>query len=240
MGTENNTALLTPTATYTRVRVAGTSEVTSLAETVRRACESTALVKVNNEDTAILASTRLCSIDQAITCVAELYDESVADANKLHKGLTGKRNTFLTPLQVAKREQSAELGSYHADKARKAAAVREAARLEAVKAAEEERLRSAEALETMGRTEDADAIMEAPINVAPVVAAPNPTLPPGQSVRQNWKFEIVDPAALPREYLMPDEKTIGIMVRSMKARTNIPGVRVYAIESVTTRRPPAH
>jgi uncharacterized protein with gpF-like domain len=42
-----------------------------------------------------------------------------------------------------------------------------------------------------------------------------------------WVFEVTDPKAVPREYLMPDEKKIGGVVAAMKDETNIPGVRAW-------------
>lgn len=50
----------------------------------------------------------------------------------------------------------------------------------------------------------------------------------GISKRTIWRFEITDEAALPREYLVPDEKRIGQVVRALKQDTKIPGVRVFA------------
>ena len=57
----------------------------------------------------------------------------------------------------------------------------------------------------------------------------------GLTVREDWKFSIVDAALIPREYLIPDEKKIGRIVRAMKDATNIPGVRVYAEKGIATR-----
>jgi len=42
-----------------------------------------------------------------------------------------------------------------------------------------------------------------------------------------WKFEITDAAAIPREFLMPDEKKITGVVKAMRGETKIPGIRIY-------------
>lgn len=49
----------------------------------------------------------------------------------------------------------------------------------------------------------------------------------GLAMRENWDFEIVDEAAIPREYLIPDEVKIRKVIKIMKDKTNIPGIRVF-------------
>lgn len=48
--------------------------------------------------------------------------------------------------------------------------------------------------------------------------------------RVYWKFEIVDESQIPREFLMPNEKLIGEVVRSRKDQAVIPGVRIFPHE----------
>lgn len=59
--------------------------------------------------------------------------------------------------------------------------------------------------------------------------APPPAIPTDDQVRvaEKWEFEIFDESLLPREYLKPDERAIGGIVRALKGKTNIPGVRVF-------------
>jgi hypothetical protein len=49
----------------------------------------------------------------------------------------------------------------------------------------------------------------------------------GVSKRTVWKFRITDEAAVPREFLLVDEKRIGQIVRAMKGETKIPGIEAY-------------
>lgn len=55
------------------------------------------------------------------------------------------------------------------------------------------------------------------------------------SITQLWRYEVVDAAQLPREYLIPDLARISAAVRKMKDQTRIPGVRVWAEDSVIRR-----
>jgi hypothetical protein len=50
----------------------------------------------------------------------------------------------------------------------------------------------------------------------------------GSYNRTTWHFEVVDAAAIPREYLQPNEQLIGHVVRENKGAVAIPGVRVWS------------
>lgn len=62
--------------------------------------------------------------------------------------------------------------------------------------------------------------------VAPVVQDQTPTFK-GLSMRDSWKFEVVDPAKVPREFLAVDDSKIRRYVQAMKGDSKIDGVRVY-------------
>ena len=95
-------------------------------------------------------------------------------------------------------------------------------RREAQRKAEEEARKERERLEkraaaaaAKGQEEKAEQLAEQ----AQTVVAPVHTEAPkvaGIATRSIWKYRITDPAALPREYLQPDEKKIGAVVRAMK------------------------
>jgi uncharacterized membrane protein YqiK len=71
--------------------------------------------------------------------------------------------------------------------------------------------------------------------VSAPVAAAGARKVSGISTRENWTFEITDPALIPREYLMIDESKIRGVVRALKDATNIPGVRAYSEKSIAAR-----
>jgi len=72
-----------------------------------------------------------------------------------------------------------------------------------------------------------------------ILAKAEPLPPPpkaaGLSFRDDWKFEIVDMAKIPREYLMPDEPKIGHAVRTFKEQCFIPGVRIFMVKTPIQR-----
>lgn len=62
--------------------------------------------------------------------------------------------------------------------------------------------------------------------VAPVIQREAPKVA-GVSFRDVWKFEVTDPAAVPRQYLVIDESRIRKVVQALRGDADIPGVRVW-------------
>jgi len=67
--------------------------------------------------------------------------------------------------------------------------------------------------------------------VAPVIARETPKVV-GVQTRDVWKFEVTDPAAVPREYLTVDESKIRKVVGALKGDTVIAGVRVWSEKAI--------
>lgn len=105
-------------------------------------------------------------------------------------------------------------------------AVQEKAQAEYRKQEEDARLARAAELEAQGRKEEAGQVLDSPVAVPAVVIQKEKT--PGLSFRTVWKFRIVNAALIPRQYLTPDEKAIGGVVRSLQDKAGIPGVEVYS------------
>ena len=106
---------------------------------------------------------------------------------------------------------------------------------EARKQEEERRLQEAILAEQHGQKEEAEAIMETPVQVAPVVVPKSVPKVSGMSIRDNWKFKITNEKLIPREYLKVDEVKIGQVVRALKSAANIPGIEVYNEGTVSGR-----
>ncbi len=104
---------------------------------------------------------------------------------------------------------------------------------EARAAIEAQRKADAKAAKAEGNKKLAEKILAAPIVVPPIEMAPS-SIPQvaGLHRRTVWKFRIVKPAAVPREWCTPDEKAIGEFVRTNKeaAKGKIPGIEVYEDE----------
>lgn len=87
--------------------------------------------------------------------------------------------------------------------------------------------RQAEATAAAARAEakeDKAASVTAPVIVVEAQKAA------GIKSRTDWKFEIVDATKIPREYMMPDEKKIGAVVKATRGSIAIAGVRAYSVK----------
>ena len=100
---------------------------------------------------------------------------------------------------------------------------------------EEERKRKAldkkiETAQKNGKEEKAADLLEqkadvhVPVPVVPTVAEHRT---PGVTKKTIWKFRVLDKNKIPVEYMIPDEKTIGELVRATKGTLEIPGVKIY-------------
>lgn len=133
---------------------------------------------------------------------------------------------------------------------RERAAGNEAAAKEAERIAREEAAAaSAAAAEARAKAEAAQTELEI-AEVAPVLPMIAPTKADGISSRQNWKAECHDLQALVSAaaaaaargdttllgYLEPNTKALGQVAKALKGAARIPGVRIYAEESLAVRR----
>jgi hypothetical protein len=116
-----------------------------------------------------------------------------------------------------KAREKAEADRKAAEAAAAAGRAEEAAKLAARAAATEEK----------AAAKADDLALRAATTVAAVIAREPPKVA-GVSTREVWKFEITDPAAVPREYLVVDEARIRKVVQALKGDAKIAGVRVYA------------
>lgn len=133
-------------------------------------------------------------------------------------------------------EREAAAAAEKARKEREAAEAKIAAMEAAGRAEKAEAMRAAADEKEQVRQAEAFALQAAAqaMPVAPVVDIPRTSVA-GTSIREEWRYEIVDPAMLPREYLIPDEKAIGAVVRALKDRASIPGVRAYSEKNISAR-----
>ncbi len=104
----------------------------------------------------------------------------------------------------------------------------ETARLNALaqKEAEDRAVNEAAEAEKNGDTQTAQAIMEAPVQAAPVVL--DPVIPKRQTrIPEAWTYKVTNPAALPREWMCADDKKLSALARSTKGAISVAGVTFY-------------
>lgn len=105
----------------------------------------------------------------------------------------------------------------------------------ALQAAIDEKLNQAIKAESLGEPELSKEILSEVVTAAPVVI-PKMEMPKGISIRETWKFRVVDETKIPREYLTINEMAIGQVVRALKKETRIPGIEIYCEKTVSGRQ----
>jgi hypothetical protein len=169
--------------------------------------------------------------------VGQSYDPVIKKAHDAHKEALAQKKKYEKPLNEAEKIVKGAMAPYVAeqDRLRREAEEknrREQEEIERKKREEEERaLQEAAKAEAEGRTQDVDnildtaqAVIETP--VAPKTTVPQKVIRDGISSRLVWKWEISDAEAIPREYLIPDEKKIGAALKAANYELSIPGVVV--------------
>jgi hypothetical protein len=172
---------------------------------------------------------------KGVNSICKMITDQLDEAERTAKG---KISQYQARVEMERRERERKAREEAEALQRKldaevAEANRKAAEEARRKAEEEARARKAsdaeiEAAKKKAEEEAAKIAVIAPTVVTPVVQeAPKVTRTESGSASQRkvWTFEVQDPAQVPREYLMVDEKKIRDAVR-MGVR-DIPGVRIY-------------
>jgi hypothetical protein len=223
-----------------------------------RTIETLAYVAPLDDSDRTAADAVLASANAMVIADPHSY-ENAAETVRLiatyARDIEEKRKTLTRPLDESKRRimdffrvpldryNSArsviqtKMMDYRAEERRKAEAARVAA--ERAAQAERERLEEQARIEAeRGNTAKAIKLAErAETTVAAIVAPAIPKVS-GIVARELWRFEIVDESKIPREFLMPDERKIGALVRALKGDAQAilgQGVRVFSEESIGAR-----
>jgi hypothetical protein len=199
---------------------------------------------VRDQATLDAAKLFLHDVDALQAEIDETFDPQISQAHKLHKSLLAEKKKFSEPLERAKTIVGRKAADFLAEQERDRREA-ERKRLEAEEKAREvaeKAVNTAEKLEADGKDKAAAAVVNQAHNRVDEILGAAPEVPEeldtsGLTVREDWKFSIVNEALIPREYLMPDEKKIGRIVRALKDQANIPGIRAYAEKGVATRAP---
>lgn len=189
---------------------------------------------VTNNDEYLQGESLLLSCKQLETEIHEAFDPIVDKAHKAHKEAVAQRTKYLTPIEEGRKILKSKMINFQDEQEK---IRREEQRLleeEARKRAEEEALALAVEAEQTGDKELAAAILEQPVDVAPIMAqkvAPAASrLSAGRSV---WSGEVVNLMALvkavasgqqPLAYLEASKTALSVAAK-LKTSCNIPGLK---------------
>jgi len=210
-------------------------------DTEQIAAESNSLVKtcaeyaIVDQSTYADAGAYLTRIKTVKKRVDDLFDPAVKKAHAAHKELVALKKQFTGPLDNVEHKIKFGMQTWAQEQERIRREKEAEIRRQQEKADEERRLAEAEALEKAGKPEEAEAVLDQPAMVAPVVLPNAQPKIEGVSMREVWRFRIVDESKIPREFLIVDEKKLGAFARNMKQTANVPGVEFYSEKSVAAR-----
>ena len=170
--------------------------------------------------------------------IVEHHAPMKRDADKIKKTILNQEKKARENLIVSKGILAAAIGAYLKKKDEEAA---EKEKIEQDRI-EKERLKIAEGkieiandlrltgdpdnmAEALRLEDEADDLLS---QALPPVEIEKPVKIAGTRVVEYWKYKIEDETKIPREYLIPDTKKIGQIVRAMKEKTDIPGVKVWS------------
>lgn len=94
-------------------------------------------------------------------------------------------------------------------------------------------IEEAEAARRAAEAAEAEAEMTPDIPI--IATAPTAPAVQGASVRTVWRWRVVDISAVPREYMLIDERKIGALVKNLKAKHGIPGIEAFEESVVAVR-----
>jgi hypothetical protein len=173
----------------------------------------------------------LRAVKARVATIKASFEENVKTAHAAWKAAVAHRDSFLDPL--AKIEAGIRAAAMRYDTEQERIRQAEQARLQAI--ADEQARKERERLEREAAKLKTPELREARLEqaamvTAPIVNVPAPEKVEGESSATVTKWELVNEAELPREYLTPDTSKIGKMVRA--GITAIPGVRIWKEKSL--------
>jgi hypothetical protein len=172
--------------------------------------------------------------------IAETFGPHIKRAFDAHKALVAEQRAAEDPLTQAESAIKGKLIAYDREQERIRREAEAAAREAARRDEEQRRLDEAAALEreaaatgNLGLQAEAEALIAAPVEVAPVIVAKQTPKVAGISYRETWAFEVTDLGALVKHVsqnpgllhlLRPNDTAIGQMVRAQREGFKVPGI----------------
>jgi len=167
----------------------------------------------------------------------EEYFKPLKDAShKSWKQICNRENEEIEKLTPSINHLNKQMTAWNLSQDQIRRAEEERLRQEALKAEEERRLADALQAEKEGNKEEAIQILEEPVYVPPVIIERSVPKIAGQTMTTTYKWRVKNEKLIPREYLKVDDVKINGVVKALKDRANIPGIEVYAENSMRTVR----
>ena len=224
-------------------------EVEQVAQKASLLVQNAVTLRVTDPTTQHQASQVLLAIAALRKEVADTFKPMKDAAFKAHRTVCEQEKKHDQPLADAERAVKTQIGNFVAEQNRLAREAEEAARKaereraerEALELSQQRAIEDAVALESIGDTVGAQAVLDNPAPmpvryVAPAPIAPQVAQVAGVSTREDWDFRIIDDSIIPREYLLVNESAIRALGKTTKGKARIAGVEFYSKQVVAASR----
>lgn len=191
-------------------------------------------ITVNSAESYESAIHFLQAVKAAQKKVVEFWGPIKKAAHEAWKRTTAGEQQMLSPLEGAERAVKQKAGAYQAEEERKRVA--EERRLQAI--ADEQARKERERLEKEAARlktpeKQQERLEQAAMVAAPVISvAKSVPQVKGVTMKTVWKARVLDPSAVPREFLMVNEKALDAFAKSTKGNVPVSGVEFYSEQSM--------
>jgi len=192
-------------------------------------------ITIRNNSEHDLACQELQRVARVRKGIVQAFEEPKRKAFEAHRAIVKLETDLLQyPLQ-AERVIKGAIGAWRTEEEKvrrqEQAKLQETARRQQ----EDMRMAEAEALANTGHVAEAEALLDEPV-IGAVIELPKPDSG-GVTTRRKWGWKITDASAIRRDFLIPDEKKIGALVRALgpDAASTICGIEVTEETVVAVR-----
>ena len=194
-----------------------------------KGCDITDLISLRDAEEDLK---RIAGIAKGIKAA---FDPLCQSTDKAHKDAVALRDRALELPGQARRIYEGKILTFRQAEEKRRREAQAKLQEELRRQEEDRRLAEAAALHDTGHAAEADALLDAPIIVAPI-ELPKPESV-GVSTRRRWTFRIINAASVKPEFLIPDEKRIAALVRALgpDAEKTVGGIVVEQEQIVAVR-----
>lgn len=189
------------------------------------------------------------AMGQDVVTLRKEIEKEFADPKKkafeAHRAITAMEKKYLDPLVQAETILKDSIRKFTAEQERIRLENERILREQQARMEEEARLAAAVEAEQAGATEaEVQAVIEEPVYVAPVIAAPTFAKASGTSNPVTWSAQVVDMKKLcaeiaagrqPETLLVPNQPVLNKMAVALKSALSIPGVKAVSTQGVRFR-----
>lgn len=171
--------------------------------------------------------------------VEKYFATPAKQAHDLHKWITTERGKWTGPLDTVELHIKKLRQDFRYEQEQVRQIKEQEERKKAAKEQEEAMLKEAKRLHDIGEKEASEEVVQqAALAPPPPVFVPS-TVPKqqGKSIRKSWEYRVANRDLIKREFMMPDDKAIGALVRKLgpDAARIVGGIEITEIEIESVR-----